>query len=316
MLCLAPMVAMALGPAHADTALVYLGLLPAFVALGTGPRVAAVTSVCTAAVVLAGLLLSTTPWAAALMMMLLGVAVTWAHTRGWQVAATYVATQAALAAVAAPRATFLRAGDHAAHTPASAAVVAGVVLLAGAWVAAVGAVLLNDLPRPPVERPARTDLVVFAIVLALALGTGTLLAMTWAPSSNVWWILLTILVVLQPDRRATWRRALERSGGTVLGGALAALAVVLVQHSAVLALLGLVAAIASAVAYVRGAYWMFAASLTVALILLTQPLGHRLRGDLERVAFTVVAALAVVVVSGVVHRLAERIRRTPAGSPT
>lgn len=310
--CLLPLVASFVSPLRPDTALVYIGLLPAFVALPCGPRVAFGTAVATSVAMFLGLLASQTPVLAALLLMAMAVGVAYAHTRGWQGPGTYVATQAALAAVAAPTARAI--GDGAGGDPSSlsnAATVAAVTLLAGLWVAAAGSLTLRGLASSPHTRAWDADLTVFAATLAGLLGIATYVLMTYTSRGNAWWILLTILVSVTPTAAGSISRAAQRAGGTILGGAVAALLVVAIHDRTALVAIGFVAAVASAVTYVKAPYWVFAASLTLALVLLTFPEGRALRGDLERVAYTVLAALIVVAVTLAID--AARRRYVAAG---
>lgn len=300
---LVPLIAVYLSPARADTALVYIGLLPTLVALTSGPRVAWATAFSTGLAIFVGLLFSTSPWIAAVYLAALGAGVAWSYTRGWQAPATYVATQAALAAVAAPGLSVMPAATPA--SLAAAASVAAFALVGGLWTALVGSLLLYDLPRAPHEPTTRSELVTFGIILGGSLGVGTWVAVTFAPGTNVWWVLLTMLVVLVPQHRKTVQRALWRAGGTVIGGVIGAALVILVGNPAVLGVIGLLAAIASAVTYLRYPYIVFSATLTLALIVLMLPLEGAIRGDLERVGFTLVAAALIVTVSALVHRLRD-----------
>lgn len=310
--CLAPLVVVGLSPLRADAALVYIGLLPTLVSLTCGARVAFATAGSTGLVVLLGLLLSGSPLLAAGFMVLLGVGVVWSYRRGWQAPATYVATQGALAVAVAPTS---RLGSEHPDSVATAVITGLLVLLAGLWVALVGALLLRDLEQPATERPTDAELRLFAVTLGVALGVGTYLVMTLAPRGNAWWILLTILVVIQPGHRQTATRAAQRAGGTVLGGVVAASAVVLVDSRSLLALIALAAAVASVVAQFRAPYWIFSASLTVALVLLTQPAGRVLRGDLERVAYTMLAAVLVVGLSLAVRAASGAVAARGRASP-
>lgn len=305
-ICLLPLIVILMTPARSNGPLLYVGLLPAIVALTSGPRVAALTALATGASVFVGLLLSSMPLAAAVFMVGLGLAVAWSYRHGWQGAVTYVATQGALAAIAAPR-SGLTSPDLPASSLASAAGVAAIVLAGGLWVALVGQLLLGDVPRSHHEVPSDRDLRTFAVALCLSVGIGTYLIMIWAPASNAWWIILTLLVVLQPHPEHTLTRGLARAGGTVLGGVLAAVAVVVIDSATVLGLLGVTMAVASAVSYIRAPYWVFAATLTMTLVLVSMPPGQRLRGDLERIGFTVLAAALAVAVSLAVQALARRV---------
>lgn len=235
------------------------------------------TAIATAAAVFAGLLLSTEPWGAALFMAALGAVVAWSYTRGWQLAATYVATQAALAAIAAPRMSVLAADSYPPSSPTSAAAVAGMVLFGGLWVSAVGFLFLYDLPAHPSEVPDRQYLIAFAITL-----------------------------ILTPQAGQTPKRALERAGGTILGGTVATVLILLVSERSVILAIGVIAALLTAVAFLRLDYWVFTAFLTMALVLLTFPVGRVVRGSAERIGYTVLSAALVVLLFMVVRRLMQR----------
>jgi hypothetical protein len=313
LVCLAPLVISFVTPLRPDTALVYIGLLPTFVALPSGPRVALGTAGATAVAVFVGLLVSHSPGLATVLMVAMGIGVAYAHTRGWQAPATYVATQAGLAAVAAPAAHAI--GEHTAQpwSLSNAATVAVVTLVAGLWVAVAGSLTMHGLAAEPGTRSWDKDLIVFAATLAVLLGVATFVLMQYTSGGNAWWILLTLLVSVAPTAAGSVSRALQRAGGTIVGGAVAAVLVVGIDGRGVLIALGFVAAVVSAVSYVKAPYWVFALFLTLALVLLTFPEGRVLKGDLERVAFTVVAALVVIVVSIGVDAV---LRRYDASRPS
>lgn len=141
-----------------------------------------------------GLLLSDTPILAALLMMGLAVGVVFSHTQGWQAAGTYVATQAGLAAVAAPSARVLEHGVHAPSSLTNAATVAAVALGAGLWVAVFGSLTLHGIVSTPHRQEWDEDMTIFAATLAILLGISTFALMNFTNGGNAWWILLTILV--------------------------------------------------------------------------------------------------------------------------
>lgn len=312
LVCLLPLLLVSLTPLRADTALVYIGVLPAFVALPLGAVVSIWTAVATGGVVFVGVLLSENPIGAALFMVVLAVAVGWAHTRGWRSPATYVATQAGLAVIATPVADVDGAMRSAGST-ANAALVAAVVVAAGIWVAIAGGLILAPISKPARRHPWDRDVIVFVGTLAVLLGTATYVIMRSTSGGNAWWILLTILVTVSPGRESV-SRAIHRAGGTVLGGAVAAVLVVGTDNATALTAVGVVAAFGSALAYVRAPYWVFATTLTLALVLLTFPAGRVLHGDLERVAYTLLAAVIVVAVTLATRRIGGLIdgRATPA----
>jgi hypothetical protein len=95
-----------------------------------------------------------------------------------------------------------------------------------------------------------------ALLLGLAMGLYQI-----EDSQNVFWVMLTIFVVLQPDRGATWEKSLKRGSGSIAGaiavGMLAQVAPAgLVVASGIIALL-------IGLAYYRSNYAVFAAGVTV-----------------------------------------------------
>ena len=292
-LCFVPMVCLYLSPWSSAAPLVYLGLLPAVVALECGPRVATVTSLLTPVSVFAGLLLGRSAWSAALFIGLICLGVAWSYTRRWQGAATYIVSQSALAAIAGPGTTLV---DAPATSPISAAAVSSFVLLGGVWVAGIGYLLLYDLPQPTGEVPDRQHLYRFAIMLTALTFIGTIAAKLWLPGGHAWWVVLTVLVVLQPGRAGSTARTLQRVIGTVGGGFVAVAVVTVVADNSLTTAMGVLLAVLSGIAYLKAPYWAFAALLTAALMSLSFTPETVMHGYLERAGFTLLAAVAVGVV--------------------
>lgn len=306
-LCLAPLLVAFLSPARSDTMLVYVGVLSTFVSLTCGPRIALAVAFATAAAVFVGLVVSPYHALAAVFMAALAAAVAWSYRHGWQVPATYVATQGALAAIAAPHVTMLQ--GYAANAVPAAAAAAGFVLFGGVWVAVVGYLLLSDLEQP--ATPVTTHLVTFGVVLAVLLAIETYAAIALISGTRVWWVVLTTLVVLLPDQKRSITRSVERAGGTVLGAVLATLTVTVIGPGRSLTLIGVVAAILTAVAYVAARYWIFAALLTFALVVLSMPADRVVHGGADRIGYTVIAAVIAVAVSAALHQLFARYPDLP-----
>ena len=307
LLCLAPLFIVFLSPARGDATLVYVGVLPTFVSLISGSLVALGVAFATSAVVFVGLLVSPHAALAAGLMAVLGLVVAWSFRHGWEVPATYVATQAALAAIAAPHVTMLQ--DHPANTVPAAAAAAGFVLFGGLWVAITGHFLLGDLAQP--HPPLTTHLVTFGVVLALLLAIETYAAIAWIPGTNVWWVVLTTLVVLSPDQKHSMSRSVERAGGTVLGAIVATAVISLLGRGTTLTLVGVVAALLTAMAYVTARYWIFAALLTFALVVLTVPADRVVHSSADRIGYTLIAAAVALVVSAALKRLIVRYPHLP-----
>ena len=116
--------------------------------------------------------------------------------------------------------------------------------------------LLASIRRPgPVRR--------YAIERALLLGGG--MAVYQATESHaVFWVLLTMFIVLQPDAAATWQKAVQRASG-VIGGALAVGLLGQLLPGEVLIGFGLLALLVGA-AYMQVDYRIWAAGISFLII--------------------------------------------------
>ncbi|GAA0496916.1 FUSC family protein [Microbacterium aurantiacum] len=187
-----------------------------------------------------------------------------------------------------------------------------VALVVGAtsgWIAAVLSVALrgHTLPRPELPTPT----VPYSVLLAVLAGGFTLVSLWAFPDSNAWWTVLTVAIILQPTRDRLWSKLGARVLGTLIGGAVAAgLALILPTAVAPVAL-GLIALAANVVLTVRGAaYWKSATAVTITVVMLTFDRDELLRGDVERVLFTLLAA-AVTAAAVVLLRVLPPRRREP-----
>ena len=208
----------------------------------------------------------------------------------------------------------------------NALAVGGVALVGGLWGAGAGAILGRRLPhKKPVGVTTRRA-VAFAGIIAAVTGVtmGVVVAMQLQHGGA--WILLTILLVAQPGLHQTWRKALERLLGTVLGFAIAMAVGLLVQRPQVIVGLGLLF-VALAV-YLRmdskRPYWQFTMVLTPGIVLVEGSGSSVVSTDLARLWFTLVGAgIALVVVAllrwrlgpdGPVEEHHDDAKATPASS--
>lgn len=107
----------------------------------------------------------------------------------------------------------------------------------------------------------------FRYALRRALALGVVMGVYQAHTGRtVFWVMLTMFIVMQPDPAATWQRALSRSGGVVVGAlAIGALAEV-VPARAIVALAVLV--LLMGIAFFRSIYAVYSAGLSFATIAL------------------------------------------------
>ena len=136
-------------------------------------------------------------------------------------------------------------------------------------------------------RHALRAAVVAAPALVLTLGSG---------NAYAHWLTITLVLTLQPFFALTWQRAVERIGGTVLGGLVAA-CIALVVHTplATAAALFPLAVLALSVRYVS--YGLLMAGMTPLVVLLSE-LGRPGTGELEiaamRAAYTLGGGILAV----------------------
>ena len=316
LLMFAPVLVVAASPWSQAASLLFLGLPPALLGFLTGPRFAWWGALITAAAFAAGMLLSPWPLAGAALVAVLSLGVAACAPGGRAAAAASAVVPVTLALVAPPtlEAVAPDAGLALRTTAATA-----FVLVGGLWVAAVATGLLRSVPLPPVQREDPADARVFAALLCPLTAAATFVAMRWFPGSHAWWLPATILLVLHPTGEATRRRAVGRTVGTVVGGAIAAIVVILVPEPRLLVLLGALLALAAAVASTSGPYTRYAALLTLAVILMTGDAGTALATDATRIVTTVVGAGVVLLVVGagrwVLDRRTLTRRRPPAPLP-
>lgn len=195
------------------------------------------------------------------------------------------------------------------------ATLCGIALTAGGlWSVGLARLLLGThLPHLEPKPVTREVSVIYAAVAGVILAVSATLVLVNDPSHAGTWLLLTLLILLQPDPHDTWRKSLQRLGGTLLGGVVAIVFVVLPLPPAVSLTLGaLLLFIAFAIRYVlRRPYWQYVAPLTVAVILLDSTTTDRGTIAVDRVGFTLIGGAIAIAVTLVVKAIVERSHRAP-----
>ena len=175
-----------------------------------------------------------------------------------------------------------------------------VLLLGGLWATASARVLLGR-PRLQSEGQALSTraTIAYAVLMAVVVGIAAWGVLAFAKNHQGAWLLLTLIIVLQPSAHDTFVRSLQRLGGTLLG-AVIALALILAGVDSTLALVigGIVLFAAFAVRYVlKRPYWEYVTVLTPAVILLDSPGLDAIRVAEDRVGYTLIATLVGLVIA-------------------
>lgn len=255
LLALVPVVVVALSPWSSATGLLVLGMLPTLTAVPTGPRAMRVAAGGSVAAALLAVPVTNaggwTPWLGTLLVMLLCLGTSVLSLHGVQaIGAAAIAFTAHVLVDPASMIGFL--GDWAEPFGSALLIALGVALGCG-WVFGVGWGLLRGVRLPATVQRATLP---YGVLLALLCGAFTLDCVLRFPGTNAWWAVLTVAVILQPTHGETRRKLRGRIVGTVLGGTVAALAVMALPGQLVSVLLRVVASLAAVVLLLAGApYW-------------------------------------------------------------
>jgi hypothetical protein len=313
-LAIAPMLILSSTAWSANATLFYLGMLPAAIGLLVNVRVAVAGGVLTGALMMLAVLLRDEPVTGALLMTAIGAVVGLSSVRGWHGVGAYAGPQTSFALIGAPMVA-LASGTVAIDASwAATTMMGGSVAAGGLWIAFIGWLARDELPIHEPHTVPMHAARYFAGALAALVGIGAFIAMQWSTSSDAWWLILTLFVVVQPFYAATLKRSAHRVIGTVLGAVVAAVVAELLAGLPVLISIVTLVVTAGAVwAKLTKPYWVYATFLTPAVILPTSSQTEALLfADVQRVAFTVSAAVVAVGVLSIGHRIVTR--HQPASS--
>jgi len=178
----------------------------------------------------------------------------------------------------------------------------GIMLLTTLWVTLI-VFIAQRWVHPPKLAPLATSRVLwFSSILALMVGITAWFVVDLSLGHGGGWIILTIVVVYQPNLGDGFKKAGSRALGTVMGFVVAIAVGAVVESGPILYLLGTICMIAAMVVMLTGKpYWIFAALLTPAIVLyesagstVTKVAIQRLDATLIGVAIVLVVMLALV----------------------
>ncbi|GAA1979012.1 hypothetical protein GCM10009718_14650 [Isoptericola halotolerans] len=282
----------------------YLGMLPATIAAVASWRRAWVVALLTGSLALVAPLAGAQAWSATLLMSAVACGLGLAAHRGWSSGGAPAAATLAALTIAPPA---LTAADP--RTLAGSWPVAAVVLLGGLCAAATATLFTRDVRRRPHEPLVGTESTFYTTALVVFTAVGTWWAAVYFPDTHSWWLLLTFYMVMVPRTGDITARALERAGGTVLGGLVIVLLVALDVPHAVLTAVLVAGAVGCAVTYLAAPYWVYAAFLTLTVIGLSAG-DAPVAGALERVALTLLGAGAAAGILLLARAVASRGARS------
>lgn len=297
---LLPGLVLAMAGLSAQTSVATLGILSGlFAALLGGPRAGVLLAGPLALATGLAVAVSHDPWLAALLMLVVVGTRGWLATRGLHVALT----------TAAVAVGFIVSDPPAASTSVPEPLMAGMVMLVGTLYGA-GVVALVRLKRPMATPPQPLST---RRAWAFTIATGvTVAAVTWAVvrfdvGHTGAWVILTLLVVLQPYVQDGIQKALQRAGGTVVGFAAVYAIGLLTGNLVVLYLAGMAALVLAIVLSITGRpYWSFAGALTAAIVLLEGASSSVTDTAVHRLGATVIGVAVALIVTALEQPWAKR----------
>lgn len=172
------------------------------------------------------------------------------------------------------------------------------VICAGTLMALLAGRVAPHSPASPLKRLERPRAYALAAACGGLLAIGAAFVVDDGRVVAGEWLLLTIVVLLQPDAHATLRHTAERVLGTMLGVTAAAGLALAIGDAPALQALAL-ALMVAAFAYLQmpGRYWVYVSLFTPGLVLISAPPGEADALAEARLGFTVAGAVAVAIVA-------------------
>ncbi|MFM7211067.1 MAG: FUSC family protein [Actinomycetota bacterium] len=294
------------------SACVYGGII-ALVASFYSVRLSVVLSLVAGVSAFVAVVVEPYPLAGAIFMGLLAGGAALSARRGLHSAALIVPLAISLVLTAPPSITGV---DSAFATGLiAAAVMAG----SGLWVTLVSRLVLGSTAaRLPRHEHSRNGSIAYALVMASVIGIATYVVLAVYPVDRGGWLILTLVVVLQPSTKDTVKKTLQRLGGTIAGLGIALL-ITLVDLPLWADLLGsaLLLYVALTVQFVlRLPYGIYVMCLTPAILLMNVKAADALDLATKRLELTAVGAaiaIAVAFIAKIVLIELHRHRATPPG---
>jgi len=154
-----------------------------------------------------------------------------------------------------------------------------------------------SLPVVPVKVLAQKVVIGYAVNLALLLGLTSFVTTQFALNHLGAWLMLTVVIIVQPSLQATWAKGLQRGGGTLLGFFIAVGVAGSIPLPGIFFAIGNVFIAIALLQKVRNRpYWLYAMFLTPGIVLLDGTNASILATADDRLLATFVGAMICLVV--------------------
>lgn len=200
----------------------------------------------------------------------------------------------------------------------NALIVAGVIIVSAALAVLVVQSTMKTIPKGASEIVGHVRALSFGVVLGVMLAITAWIVTRYDLAHFGAWLILTLVVIMQPNIGDSWRKALQRAAGTVLGFFISIGIATTIDSSALLYVAAVIAVGLAATAMVdHKPYWMYATALTVAIVIFEGSSTSIVDTAKERLWATVIAALAALAVMAVLlpfEKRADTSRHAPEGT--
>lgn len=167
-------------------------------------------------------------------------------------------------------------------------VIAFLAVLWGMGMAAAGGAIGTSAPAGGV---GRRQALAFALVKGAVVGAATGVAIDRNLGLAGAWMVMTVVLVVQPGIADTWSRSLQRAAGTVAGFVFALIVGIVIPWNVIVYAAGTLFLIAALVLRKKGIpYWRYVALMTPAIVLMEGANGAVVSTDVERLVATFIGA--------------------------
>lgn len=188
------------------------------------------------------------------------------------------------------------------------------VALGGAWGTAFGSFLGLTSPHLPRQTSSWRTAVTYGVLMGIVTGMTMGVVVATGIGHTGAWIVLTILMVVQPRMDETFRKSVNRALGTALGFGIALAVGLLLKDETALLVLGMF--FLTLAVYVkmdsRSKYWHFTMFLTPGIVLAEGAGGDVVATDLDRLWASFMGIAIALAVLAVFHLMDARRQVTPS----
>jgi len=193
--------------------------------------------------------------------------------------------------------------------------VAAVCVISMLWVTMVMFLLRHRLHRHHLIPLDPIRVIPYSIVLAFLVGIATWFVVALKLGHTGGWVILTIVVIFQPSLGAGLKKAMNRAGGTILGFLIAIALGSILGTGPLLYLFGAGFLMVALLFMMQGrSYWLYAAALTPAIVLLESAGSTVDQVAIDRLAATAAGVAITVLVLLVLAPFAKHFETVPVAN--